>query len=153
MATETQPNTLRPGEEGVYPMRSHQRSYETVASTSASGMSGDPVGYQTDPTSSDNSSIERVQSPMTRRQPELINDYGIGFGQNQSFTVGMKAPHPVAYQSGGGSGGNVMPPPVPQKGGLMRKAPPVSAASHVQERPGMGEKRKSWFMRRFSKNG
>ncbi|KAL2261974.1 hypothetical protein VTK26DRAFT_2859 [Humicola hyalothermophila] len=76
-----------------YPLGSNHRSYETVTTASGSGSSGEPAGYQTDPTSSDNSSIERVQT-APKRQPEPINDYGIGFSQSssyqpQSFTVGL----------------------------------------------------------------
>jgi len=84
-----------------YAIPSNHRSYETVASAtgSGSGSFGEPAGYQTDPTSSDNSSIERMQpSSIPRRQPEPVtNDYGIGFNQgseyqSQGFSVGVRSP-------------------------------------------------------------
>jgi hypothetical protein len=127
-----------------YPIPSNHRSYETVTTASGSGSSAEPGGYQTDPTGSDNSSIERVQS-VPRRQPEPVgvNDYGIGFGQGPavsyqppSFTVGVQQ-NPgnmngngggggtTNYQLSGGAppnnyggrnyGGNPTPPAVPQK--------------------------------------
>ncbi|GAB1310357.1 hypothetical protein MFIFM68171_00567 [Madurella fahalii] len=150
-----------------YPIPSNHRSYETVTSASGSGSSGEPAGYQTDPTSSDNSSIERVQS-VPKRQQEPANDYGIGFSQSatyqpQAFTVGMRGP---GMSDGGISnpqvsgalnyGGSVAAPPVPEKdqGQMLRK--PISAAGvqqRPQQRPAEPEKRKSWFVRRFSKNG
>lgn len=150
-----------------YAIPSNHRSYETVTSASGSGSSGEPAGYQTDPTSSDNSSIERVQS-ATKRQQEPANDYGIGFShsatyQPQAFTVGMRGPG----MNGGGVGnsqassalnygGSAPAPPVPQKdqGSMLRK--PISAAGvqeQPQQRPAEPEKRKSWFARRFSKHG
>jgi len=156
------------GEQNVYPVPNNGRSYETVASGSGSGTSAEPAGYQTDPTSSDNSSIERVQSPP-KRQPESTNDYGIGFSQSPTyqppaFTVGVRGQgprspippgHPAHPQQ------NPMgAPPVPRKdaGGntILRKptAPPVSMhTQQPQQRPAMAEKRKSWFSRRFSKQG
>ncbi|ORY66197.1 uncharacterized protein BCR38DRAFT_174559 [Pseudomassariella vexata] len=63
----------------VYPMPNNHRSYETVASGTGSGSYGEPMGYQTDPTSSENSSLNR-QSPARRQEP--MNDYGISFGQS-----------------------------------------------------------------------
>ncbi|KXX82852.1 Meiotically up-regulated gene 9 protein [Madurella mycetomatis] len=150
-----------------YAIPSNHRSYETVTSASGSGSSGEPAGYQTDPTSSDNSSVERVQS-ATKRQQEPANDYGIGFSQSATyqppaFTVGMRGPG----MNGGGVGnsqasgalhygGSVSAPPVPQKdqGSMLRK--PISAAGvqeRPQQRPAEPEKRKSWFARRFSRHG
>jgi len=140
---------------GEYAIPANHRSYETVASASGSGSSAaEPAGYQTDPTSSDNSSVERVQVPPKPQPP--TNDYGIGFGpsstyQPPAFTVGYQ---PVGsdgrergYQRGGMSG---MPPPVPQKSpnAIARKP-----TAEVQQRPAAPEKRKSWFARRFSKQG
>lgn len=144
--------TPRYAEQNVYPTAANQRSYETVASGSGSGASGgEPAGYQTDPTSSDNSSIERMQAPPKRQEP--VNDYGIGFNQSptyqpSAFTVGVNdATGPPVPQHGYNG------PPVPQKdggrgpGSVLRKevSPPNDG------RPGMGEKRKSWFSKRFSK--
>lgn len=139
--------SMRPqGDKNVYPVPNNHRSYETVASGSGSGSYGEPAGYQTDPTSSENSSINR-RSPPKRQEP--TNDYGISFGQSPSYqppNLGM----PV--KSNANSGG--LPPVPPKKevgGSLLRKASKVGSSSGG-ERPGMGEKRKSWFARRFSKN-
>ncbi|KAJ2997691.1 hypothetical protein NUW58_g577 [Xylaria curta] len=130
-------------ERNVYPIPNNHRSYETVASGSGTGSVGEPAGYQTDPTSSENSSIDR-RSPPKRQAP--INDYGINFGQSPSY----QAP---GLGLGNSRGEN--PPPLPRKepGSLLRKpSKPAVSAGKPQERLDMGEKRKSWFMRRFSKN-
>ncbi|KAK4240012.1 hypothetical protein C8A03DRAFT_42391 [Achaetomium macrosporum] len=146
-----------------YPVPSNHRSYETVTTASGSGSLGEPAGYQTDPTSSDNGSIDRLQS-VPRRQPEPVNDYGIGFSQSPSsyqppsFPVGMQGPS----VNGGGGAVNygVAAPPVPQKESApaLRKAMmagPVQQQQQQQQqqRPAQAEKRKSWFARRFSKHG
>ncbi|KFA76359.1 hypothetical protein S40288_07130 [Stachybotrys chartarum IBT 40288] len=145
-------------ESGVYPLPHKDKSYETVTSAAGSGNS-DPAGYQTDPTSSDNSSIERA-SPPKRFEP--VNDYGIGFKQAQSyqtqtFSVGVPPQN-----------GNPLPPipqdpsrqnnaPMAQKKVLRRHVPgeaqaqtptPASAPTPAP----VQEKRKSWLSRRFSKN-
>lgn len=122
----------------LYGAGNNQRSYETVAS--GSGTSAEPAGYQTDPTSSDNSSIERQQP---RRQPEPINDYGIGFSQTpeyqtSSFTVASPGSAQYGYQNGGGA------PAVPRKDGAILRKPTTQES---QQRPDTGEKRKSWFKR------
>lgn len=130
-------------ERNVYPIANNHRSYETVASGSGSGSMGEPIGYQTDPTSSENSSIDR-RSPPKRQDP--INDYGISFGQSPSY----QAPGLSLSQ-----GRVENPPPLPRKdqGSILRKPSKATTSNeNSQERPGMGEKRKSWFMRRFSKN-
>ncbi|KAI0966797.1 hypothetical protein F4678DRAFT_483682 [Xylaria arbuscula] len=127
-------------ERNVYPMPNNHQSYETVASGTGTGSMGEPAGYQTDPTSSENSSIDR-RSPPKRQEP--INDYGISFGQSPSYqTPGL----------GIGQGRVENPPPLPRKdqGAILRK--PSKAAEKAQERPDLGGKRKSWLMRRFSKN-
>ncbi len=130
---------------GVYPIPNNHRSYETVASGSGSGSYGEPVGYQTDPTSSENSSIER-RSPQKRQEP--INDYGINFGHEPSYqppNFGVNPSSRVAEPS---------PPPLPRKnvgGSLLRKATQLGPPGNVQDRPTTAEKRKSWFSRRFSK--
>lgn len=136
-------------EQNVYPMPHKDRSYETVTSAAASGNS-DHAGYQTDPTSSDNSSIDR-RSPA-KRQEQPRNDYGIGFNQSQSlqpqsFTVGMP---------NGGSGGGHLLPAVPGAQQQASPAVPRKDVPAVLRRQATneqnGEKRKSWFARRFSKN-
>ncbi|KFG86508.1 hypothetical protein MANI_109820 [Metarhizium anisopliae] len=134
-------------EQGVYPMPHKDRSYETVTSAAPSGSS-DPAGYQTDPTSSDNSSIDRI-SPAKRSEP--VNDYGIGFSQTnaydvQNFSVGKQVknhslpplPPPTEPQAA------APPQSVPRKGSLLRQKISQSSANP--------EKQKSWFSRRFSKN-
>lgn len=134
---------LNAPERNVYPTSNNHRSYETVASGSGSGSMGEPAGYQTDLTSSENSSIDR-QSPPKRQ--EQTNDYGISFGQSPSYQ---------APGLGLGQGRSENPPPLPRKdpGSLLRKSSKAPVRNEKsQERPGVGEKRKSWFVRRFSKN-
>ncbi|KAI3400286.1 hypothetical protein diail_3667 [Diaporthe ilicicola] len=122
-----------------YGAGNNQRSYETVAS--GSGTSAEPAGYQTDPTSSDNSSIERQQP---RRQPEPINDYGIGFSQTPEYQTSstFSVPNPGSAQYGYQNGGG--PPSVPRKDGAVLRKPTTQES---QQRPDTGEKRKSWFKR------
>lgn len=135
-------------EENIYPMPHKDRSYETVISAAASGNS-DHAGYQTDPTSSDNSSIER-RSP-TKRPEQPQNDYGIGFNQGQSFqpqtfTVGVPNGNPSGRHPLPATPGAQQPPPsVPRK-----DVPSVLRRQATNEQN--TEKRKSWFSRRFSKN-
>jgi len=131
-------------ERNVYPIPNNHQSYETVASGSATGSMGEPAGYQTDPTSSENSSIDR-RSPPKRQEP--VNDYGISFGQSPSYQppgLGLghsRAEHPPA-------------PPRKDQGSILRKPSKATVNNGgSKERPEVGEKRKSWFMRRFSKNG
>jgi len=138
-----------------YSIPNNHRSYETVASASGSGSSGEPSGYQTDPTS-DNSSVERVQPHPKPQQP--VNDYGIGFSQSSTyqppaFTVGLQNNAPGAeVRNSYRNGGTGAPPPVPQKGPMPILRKPT-AVEQVQQRPAPPEKRKSWFARRFSKHG
>ncbi len=156
-----------------YAIPNNHRSYETVTTASGSGSAAEPAGYQTDPTSSDNSSIERVQT-VPRRQPEPSNDYSISFSQSPTyqtpaFTVGMPPAVHNGVGGGGGGGGfnnhyqvagapgyaNVAAPPVPQKdgGSILRKPTSAAGGQGQQLRPAQPEKRKSWFARRFSKQG
>jgi hypothetical protein len=164
-ASEPRFNSYQQADPNVYPIPNNHRSYETVASASGSGTSGEPAGYQTDLTS-DNSSAERVQA-IQRRKQEPTNDYGIGFSQNPalpstSFSIGVNGsksngatlPSNGYQTNGGGSHG---PPPVPtkevNKGTLLRKPTNQSAQTKggVDQRAGAGDKRTSWFARRFSK--
>lgn len=114
------------------------RSYETVAS--GSGTSGDRPGYGTDPTSSDNSSVERQQA-SPKRQLEPVNDYGIGFNHAadyhpSSFTVsGNGGPQ---YGSPAGGAGTAQVPR--SEASVMRQ--PVQDA---QAEPGKQKKRRSFF--------
>lgn len=158
MASEPQVSMQRP-DPSVYPVSNNHRSYETVASASGSGTSGEPGGYQTDPTSSDNSSVERMQQrPFpTEREPEAVNDYGIGFSQNSSyqpaaFTLGTKNANGNGRLSKdyprGPTPGHDVPPPVPKKGATIARK--MSTIRATQASP--TEKRKSWLSRRFSKD-
>ncbi|RYO75138.1 hypothetical protein DL766_006655 [Monosporascus sp. MC13-8B] len=143
---QPEPPTMNrpPGGRNVYPMPNNHRSYETVASGSGSGSYGEPAGYQTDPTSSENSSIER-RSPPKRQDP--VNDYGISFGQESAY----QTPN-FGIPTGAGAVDSAPPPPRHQGGSLLRKASKAGTPGSAQDRRGMGEKRKSWFSRRFSKN-
>lgn len=91
----------------------------------------------TDPTSSENSSINRRQSPQ-KRQPEPAEDYGIGFSppsqyQPSTFTVGSNGV-PRSGEAG---------PPTPTKAAsTLRK--PVAGVRVVQDEEKQ-KKRKSWF--------
>ncbi len=158
MSSEPQFRGPRQGQPpNVYPGTGNQQSRETVASGSGSGGSAEHADYQTDPTS-DNSSIERKQSP-----PQPVNDYGIGFAQSSTqppaFTVGIRSPG-VAGPSHGNYQGNPRAnfknvPPVPKKdmggrGAILRK-PTASSMGPPQQRPAALEKRKSWFGRHFGK--
>ncbi|KAF7543620.1 hypothetical protein G7Z17_g10588 [Cylindrodendrum hubeiense] len=138
----------------IYPMPNKDRSYETVTSAAASGNS-DQAGYQTDPTSSDNSSIDRTV-PAKRREP--VNDYGARPGQGQQqYQRGYLAPVPngqhgrqpqqQAPRSAPSTAVPQAPPPAgKQKNTLLRRT------STQQTSTDAPEKRKSWFARRFSKN-
>lgn len=134
-------------------MPHNDRSYETVTSAAASGNS-DHAGYQTDPTSSDNSSIER-RSPAKRvEQPP--NDYGIGFSQSQAYQ------NSNAFAVGGPNGGPAARHPLPPTPGIQQQQQQPPPAIPRKDAPSVlrrqatteqnPEKRKSWFSRRFSKN-
>ncbi|VUC36149.1 unnamed protein product [Clonostachys rosea] len=132
--------------QNVYHLAHKDRSYETVTSAAGSGNS-EPVGYQTDPTSSDNSSIER-NLPAKRAEP--INDYGIGFSQSQtsqdsSLAAGLRGvPQQQPEQQAPRNNGTAIPRK--EINVIPRKQPAVN------QQPAPQEKRKSWFARRFSKN-
>ena len=144
-------NNPRGRNQNGYHLSHKDRSYETVTSAAASGSS-DPAGYQTDPTSSDNSSIER-RSPAKR--PEPVNDYGIGFSQPQgyqdpNFSVGL-----------GHNQHHPLPPPPAEapsdarnnaNNAIPRKEAPTLLKRQPTQQSVAPEKRKSWFSRRFSKN-
>ncbi|KAG9238363.1 hypothetical protein BJ875DRAFT_57452 [Amylocarpus encephaloides] len=142
----------------VYPGPSNQPSYETVTTASGSGNSADPIGYSTDP-SSENSSVDRIQA-LPAKEPQ--ESYGFnGFGTTPQFAPpgnglnrqssgnGAQRP-PNGYQNQG--------PPPPAKsvnapGGPIRLGETSgNAGAPPAQRLGAGEKRKSWFGRRFSKS-
>ena len=143
----SEPHHPHHGRENVYPLPHKDRSYETVTSAAGSGNS-EPAGYQTDPTSSDNSSIDR---PSPDKRPEQVNDYGIGFNQQQSyptasFSVGLPSngKHPLPSIPAGS---------VPQHtSNVPQKKLSVIRRQPSQQPSETSEKRKSWFSRRFSKN-
>ena len=159
---QSEPHSFRPNP-NEYTLPSNHRSYETVTTASGSGSSGEPAGYQTDPTSSDNSSIERVQSaPRSRTEP--VNDYGIGFGQGAAyqpptFSVGPQSTGSSSqdlnnYQISGALGQGAAPGvPVKDARGTILRKQMTAPVEQAQQRPEAPEKRKSWFSRRFSKNG
>lgn len=145
----------------VYAIPNNQQSYETVASASGSGSTGEPAGYQTDPTNSENSSVDRMQAHLPKREPEPVNDYGIGFSNTSSdqpaaFSVGYAPDGNGApssnYQLATGPGYEVKPP-VPQKENAVLRKPtaPVAVAAKRPTPAATPEKRKSWLSRRFSK--
>lgn len=143
----SEPHYSHHGRENVYPLPHKDRSYETVTSAAGSGNS-EPAGYQTDPTSSDNSSIDR---PSPDKRPEPVNDYGIGFNQQQSyqtpsFSVGLPSngKHPLPSIPAGSVPQHTSA--IPQKKVSVLRRQPSQQASETSE------KRKSWFSRRFSKN-
>jgi hypothetical protein len=155
---------------GIYPVDGNQQSYETVTTASGSGSSGDPLGYSTDP-SSDNSSLDRVQPPAP---PE--HNYSLGFNgshgyggtqNNQVFNYasngygGYAAKQADMPMMSGGYQGQNGVPPVPPRKDIVQGPPrvPIKLGSsgnggpttYETPRPGAGEKRKSWFGKRFSR--
>ncbi|KAK1536141.1 hypothetical protein CPAR01_09683 [Colletotrichum paranaense] len=155
--TQTDPhmNGYARGDQNIYPLPNKDRSYETVTSAAASGSSGEHAGYHTDPTSSDNSSIERG-GPA--RRPEPTNDYGIGFSQDQGhqasalkFDNGAPNGKGHAYQAVN-NGAQV---PQQQSANVLRRpvgGSPPQQQQQAQPRPAEPAKRKSWFSKRFSKS-
>jgi hypothetical protein len=141
----SEPQITHRGRENVYPLPHKDRSYETVTSAAGSGNS-EAAGYQTDPTSSDNSSIERPS------RSEAANDSGIGFNQQQphqtqTFSVGLPSNGKHQLPSiPAGSVAQQHAPGVPQKKLSVLRRQPSQQPSETSE------KRKSWFTRRFSKN-
>ncbi|KAI8683910.1 hypothetical protein NCS57_00055900 [Fusarium keratoplasticum] len=147
-------------DQNIYPLPHKDRSYETVTSAAGSGNS-DQAGYQTDPTSSDNSSIDRTM-PAKRREP--FNEHGSAPNMAQQ----PYQPRPWPGSGANGNGKQPQGPPPPQARPAAAQQPPVAAQkpkhallrrtstqqSQQLQRPESagGEKRKSWFARRFSKN-
>lgn len=133
----------------VYPLPGNQLSNETVGTASGSGSS-DPEGYQTE-----NSSVDRI-TPMPVREP--AETYGFnGFGGNPHYAPPGSG---LQEQQQGGNGNRLPPQQRPQvsrkesagKGPIkLGKANPNASPPETQ-RPAAGEKRKSWFGKRFSKN-
>ncbi|CAM1507268.1 Fc.00g069090.m01.CDS01 [Cosmosporella sp. VM-42] len=155
---QTEPAYTTQGrDQNIYPLPHKDRSYETVTSAAASGNS-DQNGYQTDPTSSDNSSIDRT-SPAKRLEP--VNDYGIGFSQPQSYQPQILAPgvganrKPVplgAPQQQAPTAQHLAPSEQQNKRHTLLRRPSTQKSTQESnlQRP-EPEKRKSWLARRFSK--
>lgn len=145
-------------DQNIYPLPHKDRSYETVTSAAGSGNS-DQAGYQTDPTSSDNSSIDRTM-PAKRREP--FNEYGSAPNMAQQ----PYQPRPWPGSGANGNGKQPQGPAPPQARPAAAQQPPAATQkpkhallrrtstqqSQQLQRPDTGEKRKSWFARRFSKN-
>ncbi|KAF5023151.1 hypothetical protein F66182_4784 [Fusarium sp. NRRL 66182] len=157
---QTEPQYQNKDQNGnVYPLPHKDRSYETVTSAAGSGNS-DQAGYQTDPTSSDNSSIDRTM-PAKRREP--FNEYASSSYQPQQLHESR--PWPASGVNGNGGQPQAPPPshaqpvtiqapaaaPQKQKNTLLRRTSTQQSAQQAQQAGG-GDKRKSWFSRRFSKN-
>ena len=161
---------------GNYYNHNYQPSYDTNTTGSGSGASHgtEPWSNSTDP-SSENSSIDKVQQPAG---PDLAETYGFnGFGgapQFQGPILEEYSPRPPPHSQlvhGQGSplgrpyqGSDLPPPPpphmnsrdnvqrTPQRGGTLQKFS-RNEKNDTLKRTETGEKRKSWLMRRFSKNG
>jgi hypothetical protein len=143
---------------GIYPGPGNQQSYETV--TTASGSGSDPIGYSTDP-SSENSSMDRIAPQVPVKEPQEtygFNGFGTtpqfipqvnGFNGQQSVNGMQRAPNGYADQG----------PPPPRKLGKQSPNQPMKLGNTngntgppPAQRPDVGEKRKSWFGKRFSKS-
>lgn len=132
----------------TYQQHGYQWSNENIAAMSGSGSGyTDPYGQPTDP-SSLNSSMDQLQQQALqqqrldeRAQAEYgYQDYGGSpYGYSNGYPV---APAPAASPGWGGSAGGAPYAP-PQN--TLRKTP-------NQTNTNGGEKRKSWFKRRFSKD-
>lgn len=142
-------------------MPGNQQSYETVNTASGSGSLGDPAGYSTD-TSSENSSVDRI-TPLPLKEPG--ETYGFnGFGNNPQYAPpgsGLQeygANPSNGAQRQGNDQQNQGPPAVPRKESTSRVPIRLGATSGNAvpqpdtQRPSAGEKRKSWFGKRFSKS-
>lgn len=138
---------------GVYPPNGNPQSYETV--TTGSGSSGDPAGYSTDP-SSENSSVDRVVPGPPPKEPG--ETYGFtGFGNNPKYGLNEQYVQNGGPVQQGNGYQNEKPPPLPRKESMGLRAPmklgtTSGNAQSSGQRPGAGEKRKSWFGKRFSKS-
>lgn len=123
-----------PNGNNIYPIPNNHRSYETVASgAGSSGTSGEPAGYQTDPTSSDNSSIERRQSPSKphmmgpqgQAHQNMMGPYGGGANPPGVNTYGYNG---NGYNGNGYSNNNI-------GAGPKRNSPPIQLSSAPMQQP------------------
>lgn len=122
----------------AYQQQGYQRSYDNV--NALSGYT-DPYGQSTDP-SALNSSMDQLQQQALQQQrmeERVQAEYGFqGFGAGSSYNGKILPPTPGADAGWGGPVGGAAP-----SGNILRKNPNQANA---------GEKRKSWFKRRFSKD-
>ncbi|KAF5012221.1 hypothetical protein FDECE_1709 [Fusarium decemcellulare] len=143
-------------DQNIYPLPHKDRSYETVTSAAGSGNS-DQAGYQTDPTSSDNSSIDRTM-PAKRREP--FNEHGSGSNMPQQPYQQRQWLAPGANSNGKQA---QAPPPSQAQPTVTQQTPAAAqkqkntllrrtSTQQSQQRTDGADKRKSWFARRFSKN-
>ena len=156
---------------GVYPVNGHQQSRDTVNTNGSNGSHSDGP-YSNDP-SSENSSIERA-GPVKPPQQDMGDQYGFnGFGRgpimeeysHQGPPNGghFNGPPPPPAHNGMPSQ-NGMPPPPPKHVNQPAPiklnssgAPPSemtrpNTLSKQNSNTGNGDKRKSWFKKRFSKD-
>jgi len=133
-------STEQVGHNGNYPQHAYQRSYDNVAVMSGSGYT-DPYGQSTDP-SSLNSSMDQLQQQALQQQrldERAQAEHGFqGFGAGANYAAkGQSSAPPAEYRSGS-----------PQQAPAVdRSTKTANTASPVN-----GDKRKSWFKRRFSKD-
>ncbi|KAK0118970.1 hypothetical protein ONS95_007837 [Cadophora gregata] len=148
------------GSQGVYPMPGNQSSYETVATASGSGSS-DPAGYQTP--LSENSSVDRVAPLPPMKEPG--ESYGFtGFGGGPQYAPpGSNLQEQQHYggnsQTRQANGYPTQVPQVPRKESASRVPIKLGKSNgyagppqNESQRPAAGEKRKSWFGKRFSRS-
>lgn len=131
----------------TYQQQGYQRSNDNITAMSGSGSGyTDPYGQSTDP-SSLNSSMDQLQQQALqqqrldeRAQAEYYQGYG---GSPNEYGVGYPAaPAPAANPSWGG----------PASGTPSAAMPSTLRKTENQSSVNTGEKRKSWFKRRFSKD-
>ena len=147
----------RQSQQGVYPMNGYQQSRDTVNTNGSNGSHSDGP-YSNDPSNSENSSIERG-IPVQPPQQDMGSQYGFnGFGRGPIMEEYAQGPPPPAH---GMPSQNGMAPPPPKHAA---QAAPIKLGgggppATENTRPAMlskkssdaGDKRKSWFKRRFSK--
>ncbi|KAL4951729.1 hypothetical protein BDW69DRAFT_34282 [Aspergillus filifer] len=141
----------------------------TVASPSGSGSTPDQWANSTDP-SSINSSLDQFQQQQQLQQQQqqeqaIAESYGFqGFGAGPSIDEQTFAGHAAGKAPYGQAQAQAPAPPAhdPNAGGPVGGTPLVAGRRHLQRKSmhqpqqsvssDAGDKRKSWFKRRFSKN-
>ncbi|KAJ6009649.1 hypothetical protein N7522_004665 [Penicillium canescens] len=144
-----------------YPQPGHgyQRSYDNVTALSGSG-SGHTDVYQTTDPSSLNSSNDQLQQQALHQQrmdERAQAEYGFnGFGAGPNIKGGQQGVQPNGDPNWGGPvGGRPVPAYAPAP--AQAQAPIAMGGSRAgvlqkKESQSGGDKRKSWFKRRFSKD-